>query len=350
MIRSFCKSRFALLFARTMLVSLVALLIVACSNTSTGPQAAASPTASVNGFGVAANHVHSLLVFPSHVLILATHYGLFRSQDDGASWQEVAGGPHQLMDGLLTLPAVIPYAGPVGLYTSADEGRTWKLSIPAASLTSKSIFVVAPGNETPDEVYVYVPDLGPLGLEISLDNGQHFSKTGTLPFGSIFGLLAIPGVPGHVIAYGSDGMASSTDGGIHWQVYTTINGGIDNMTTAGPHSPIYASGDAGIYSSLDGGKTFKLVYTQASFTSLAVSPIQPQVVYGKTGTSTYRSNDGGHSWNALPHISGNLAVLAVDPTNAADVFLSLSYPTELYRLNQNSSGWLSLTPPTLAPA
>lgn len=362
MVRTFCKSRFALLFARTMLVSLIALLIVACSNTSTGPQAAASPTpAPVNGFGVAANHVHSLLVFPSHVLILATHYGLFRSQDDGVSWQEVAGGPHQLMDGLmtyalvasplnpqrlyvLTLPAVIPYTGPVGLYTSADQGRTWKLSIPDTSLTSKTIFVVAPGNETPDEVYVYVPDLGPLGLEISLDNGQHFSKTGTLPFGSIFGLLAIPGVPGHVIAYGSDGMASSTDGGIHWQVYNTINGGIDDLTTAGPHSPIYASGDAGIYSSPDGGKTFKLVYTQASFTSLAVSPIQPQMVYGKTGTSTYRSNNGGHSWNALPHISGNLAVLAVDPTNASDVFLSLSYPTELYRLNQDSSGWLSLTP------
>jgi photosystem II stability/assembly factor-like uncharacterized protein len=139
-------------------------------------------------------------------------------------------------------------------------------------------------------------------------------------------------------------MASSTDGGIHWQVYNTINGGIDDVTTAGPHSPIYASGDAGIYSSLDGGKTFKLVYTQASFTSLAVSPVQTQVVYGKTGTSTYRSNDGGHSWNALPHIRGNLAVLAVDPTNAADVFLSLSYPTELYRLKQDSSGWLSLTP------
>jgi photosystem II stability/assembly factor-like uncharacterized protein len=102
MVRTFCKYRFALLFARTMLVSLVALLIVACSDNPTGPQAAASPTAPVNGFGVAANHVHSLLVFPSHVLILATHYGLFRSQDNGASWQEVAGGPHQLMDGLMT--------------------------------------------------------------------------------------------------------------------------------------------------------------------------------------------------------------------------------------------------------
>ena len=90
-----------------MLVSLIALLIVACSDNSTGPQVAASPApAPVNGFGVAANHVHSLLVFPSHVLIMATHYGLFRSQDDGLSWQEVAGGPHQLRDGLMTYALV----------------------------------------------------------------------------------------------------------------------------------------------------------------------------------------------------------------------------------------------------
>lgn len=362
MVRSLYNFRPALYFMRFMPLSLIALLLVACISNTGGTQPEASPTpAPVNGFGIAANHVHSLLVLPNHVLILATHYGLFRSQDEGTTWQEVAGGPHQLMGGLmtyamvvsplnpqrlyvLTLPAINPHAGIVGLYTSDDQGHTWKLSISATSLTSKTIFVVAPGNETPDEVYVYVPDLGPLGLKISLDDGQHFSKTGTLPFGSIFGLLAIPGAPGHVIAYGSEGMASSTDGGIHWQVYNNISSGIDDLTTAGPHSPIYASGDAGIYSSLDSGKTFKLVYTQASFTSLTVSPLQPLVIYGKTGTNVYRSNDCGQSWSALPHISGNLAVLAADPTDTFTVYLSLSYPTELYRLSQDSKGWLSLTP------
>jgi hypothetical protein len=37
-------------------------------------------------------------------------------------------------------------------------------------------------------------------------------------------------------------------------------------------------------------------------------------------------------------------VLAVDPANALEVYLSLSYPTALYRLGQNDKGWLSLTP------
>src|SRR6266496_46036 len=362
MFRSISSSRPSLFIVRSLLLSIIALLLVACGGDTTGTQLTANPTAvQVNGFGTVANHVHSLVVLPSHFLVLATHYGLFRSQDGGTSWQEVAGGSNQQMDGLmtyslaysplnpqrlfvLTQPAIISHAGTVGLYTSADEGRTWKLSIAAASITSKTIFVLTPGNDTPDEVYVYLSELGALGLKRSLDDGQHFSSTGTLPFGLIFGVLAVPGVPGHLLAYGSDGMAYSTDGGIHWQVIKNITGGINDVTTAGSHSPIYASGDAGIYSSLDDGKTFQLVYTQASFASLTVSPIQPQVIYGKTGTGVYRSEDGGHRWNALPHISGNLAVLSADPTNISDVYLSLSYPTELYRLSQHSKGWLSLTP------
>lgn len=347
---------------RSLLLSIIVLFLAACGGGTTGTQPAANPTAApVNGFGTAANHVHSLVVLPSHVLVLATHYGLFRSRDSGTSWQEVAGGSNQQMEGLmtyslgysplnpqrlyvLTQPAVISHKGMVGLYTSADEGHTWKLSIAAASITTKTIFVLAPGNDTPDEVYVYLSELGALGLKRSLDDGQHFSSTGTLPFGLIFGVLAVPGAPGHLLAYSSDGMAYSTDGGIHWQVIKNITGSINNVTTAGPHSPIYASGDAGIYSSLDGGITFQLVYTQASFASLTVSPMQPKVIYGKTGTGVYRSEDGGHSWNVLPHISGNLAVLSADPTNASGVYLSLSYPTELYRLSQDSKGWMPLTP------
>jgi photosystem II stability/assembly factor-like uncharacterized protein len=362
MFRSISSSRPPLFLVHSLLLSLIALLLIACGGDTTSTQPAANPTPErINGFGTAANHVHSMVTLPSHVLVLATHYGLFRSQDGGTSWQEVAGGSNQQMDGLmtyslaysplnpqrlyvLTQPAVIPHAGTVGLYTSADEGRTWKLSIAAASITSKTIFVLAPGNDTPDEVYVYLSELGALGLKRSMDDGQHFSSTGTLPFGLIFGVLAIPGAPGHVLVYGSDGMAYSADGGIHWQVIKNITGGINDVTTAGPHSPIYASGDAGIYASRDGGITFQLVYTQASFASLTVSPMQPQVIYGKTGTSVYRSEDGGHSWNALPHISGNLAALSADPTDISGVYLSLSYPTELYHLSQDSKGWLSLTP------
>src|SRR5215467_10374584 len=137
----------------SLLLGLIGLLLVACGGDTSGAQTTASPTiVQVNGFGTAENHVHSLVVLPPNILVMATHYGLFRSQDGGKSWQEVAGGNNQLMQGLmtysltnstlnpqrlyvLTQPAVIPHAGTVGLYTSADEGRTWKLSIASATIT-----------------------------------------------------------------------------------------------------------------------------------------------------------------------------------------------------------------------
>lgn len=345
------------------MLGLVLLLMSACdtTNNTTNTQSATPPAlVPVNAFGSAANHVHSLLAFPNHVLLLATHYGLFRSENDGATWKEVASGPGQPMQGLMTYSlnysplnpqrlyvltqiAVVPHPGILGLYTSADQGRTWKLAIPTASVAS-SIFMEAPGNDTPNEVYIYIPDLGALGLRVSLDNGQHFSSTGTLPFGSISGVLPLPGAPGQLLAYGSSGIARSTDGGAHWQVLKSVDSPINEMTTPGPHRPIYASGDAGIFSSLDGGKTFTLVNSQASYASLTVSPEQPQILYGETASAIYRSSDGGHTWTALPHISGNLGKLAVDPGNALQVYLSLNYPTAVYYLGQNSTGWQSRTP------
>src|SRR5690242_19317735 len=253
MFRSLMSSRSSKYLIGAVLLGLIGSLLVACGGDTSGVQATASPTiVQVNGFGTAENHVHSLEVFSPNVLMLATHYGLFRSQDGGKSWQEVAGGNNQFMQGLmtysltyssinsqrlyvLTQPAVIPHAGTVGLYTSADQGRTWKLSIALSSITSRTIFVVAPGNDTPDEVYIYLSELGPQGLKRSLDNGQHFTSTGTLPFGSIFGVLAIPGAPGHLLAYSSDGMAYSNDGGIHWQVIKSIASSVNDVTTAGPN-------------------------------------------------------------------------------------------------------------------
>ena len=342
-----------------LILAAIALLLVGCNSAQNTPDTSQVP---VNGFGVSSNHVHSLLIFPSHVVLMATHYGIYRSQNDGTTWQLVAGGPNQLMSGLmeyamtvsplnpqrlfvLTRPSVIHNIGIPGVYTSADQGRTWKLSIADSTISSTYPYTATAGNDTPDEVYIYQSELGNLGLKRSLDDGQHFSTTGALPFGSIFGILALPNEPGHLIVYGSQGMASTADGGIHWQVIAGINGGIQDMTIAAQHQPIYAAGDAGVYSSTDDGKTFKLVYSQHPFYSLTISSQNPQIVYGKTGTNTYRSSDGGRTWIALPHLSGSITVLVVVPGDPSEIYASLSYPTELYRLNATGTGWTSLTPP-----
>jgi hypothetical protein len=348
-----------------MVLAAIALLLVGCNSGNNGGGQATPDTSQVpvNGFGVSSNHVHSLLVLSPHVLLLATHYGIYRSQNDGTTWQLVAGGPNQSMTDLmeyamtasplnpqrlfvLTRPSAIPTKGIPGVYTSADQGRTWKLSIADSTISPGYPYTATAGNDTPDEVYIYQSELGNLGLKRSLDDGQHFSTAGTLPFGSIFGILALPNEPGHLIVYGSQGIANTTDGGIHWQVVAGISGGVQEMTIAAPHQPIYAAGDAGIYTSTDDGKAFKLVYNDHPYYSLAVTAQNPQLLYGKTGTNLYRSSDGGTSWTALPHLSGGtFSVLVVVPGDPSEIYASLSYPTAMYRLNAAGTGWTSLTPP-----
>jgi photosystem II stability/assembly factor-like uncharacterized protein len=338
----------------------VLLMLAACGGGDTGAAEMATPTpARVNGFGTAANHPHSMLALPNKVLLLATHYGLFRSEDNGATWKVTAGGAGQLMEGMMTYSLtnntlndqhlyvltqqVAPtLKGTLGLYTSADQGRTWKLS--NASATLGNIFMAAGGNDTADQVYIYLNDLGPLGLKVSMDGGQHFTDTGKLPFSSFTKLLVVPGAPGHLLVGSSDGLARSTDGGQHWEVIKNITGAILSLTTPGPKGAIYASGDAGIYVSHDGGATFSSVYTKSSLGEIVVAPSQPQVLYAKTGTAIYRSSDGGRTWNTLPRVKGNMYSLAADPTNPEQVYLSLSYPAEVYRFDQSNQSWTSLTP------
>src|SRR5256885_17055359 len=84
-------------------LALVLLLVSACGPNNTTTQPEATPTqAPVNGFGTATNHARSLLALPNHVLVLATQYGIFRSQGSGEALKEEAPRPHQLMQGVMT--------------------------------------------------------------------------------------------------------------------------------------------------------------------------------------------------------------------------------------------------------
>ncbi|GAC1643624.1 MAG: hypothetical protein NVS4B12_08050 [Ktedonobacteraceae bacterium] len=121
------------------------------------------------------------------------------------------------------------------------------------------------------------------------------------------------------------------------------------MALAGPHSPIYASGDEGTYVSKDEGKTF-IQINQDYHPQLVASPSQPQVLYSHTYLHIIRSSDGGKTWSDLPTLksnnsnAGSYSNVAVDADNAAKVFLSISYPTEVYSLDLGSTTWVSLTP------
>lgn len=348
-----------------MLLIMFLLESAACSSWNDIGLGTTSPTVqpNVNGFGTASNHPHALLAFPNHVLVLATHYGTFRSGDGGQKWEQVGGGAGQSMDGLMSYSLtasslhqqrlyvltqlVQPNAkGTVGLYASNDQGRTWQLATAASNLAAnKTIYLAEAGNDSADQVYVYLPALGKAGLKVSMDGGKHFSDTGLFPFGDMTTLIVIPGAKGHLIAGSSSGMAQSSDSGKHWKIIQGVNSSIYSIVSAGLHQPIYADGDDGLSASQDGGQTFTRVNPQATYgSSLTVSPLQPQVLYGHTAQAVYQSTDGGKTWHTLPQVKGQLYNLVADPSQVQEVYLTMSYPTKVYHFSQTRQAWSSLTP------
>lgn len=336
-------------------LGLVVLLLSACSSTANISQSSVPVTQNVNGFGTAANHVHAMLALPSQVLVLATHYGLYRSTNDGKNWS----GPNATMNNMMVSSlssspldlqhlyvlaehSLSTQSGGVGLYASVDGGVSWKF-VSQATVTGKMYTAVA-GNRSANEVYAYVPTKGGHGLLVSEDGGQHFSSPGALPFGQILGIQPLPGKPGQVLVYSNDGVARSSDGGAHWQMVKSFNAAVYNMSTGGVNSTIYASGDQGIFTSQDGGKSFTLVDANDHYSALTATPNQAETVYGKTGRSIYKSMDGGHTWKALPQVQGNLENLVPDPQTPSRLFLSLSYPSGVQMYNAQNGSWSSLTP------
>src|ERR1700738_4281464 len=101
------------------MLAAIALLLAGCSGDNGGGNGQSTPgttQAPVNGFGISSNHVHSLFVLSPQVLLLATHYGIYRSQDNGTTWQLVAGGPNQLMSGLMEYGMTASALNPQRLY------------------------------------------------------------------------------------------------------------------------------------------------------------------------------------------------------------------------------------------
>lgn len=332
--------------------------LAACGNNAQGKGA---------DFGDTKNHIHSMVALPGHpgTLLVATHYGLFRTTDGGQTWAKVLGDSGQLAQNLMDINLTVSpvnaervyveaitfpdlpktNAGIPGIYTSTDGGATWQLSGALTNLPSSAVYYMVAGSASDKQLYAYFQGLGAQGLFESMDAGVHWQLSGMIPDTQSQGLVVDPARPGHLFVYSENaGLSVSNDGGAHWLPVPGIKDGISKAVLVG--SMMYATGDDGVFVSQDSGAHFTLTSTTTTFSFLGSSTAHPTTVFGLTGTQLFVTTDGGQTWKMLAIPPSHLLApnLSVEPDSGQAVYLGNSYPVAVYSSSDNGQQWSQIAP------
>ena len=322
--------------------------------------ACGGPASGTTTYGGPNNHLHDMLALRDvpHTVLLASHIGLYRTVDAGRSWQEVAGGPGQAMDGLMLFKLaqspvdaqrvyVVAIPRPdnpkaaratPGIYTSSDAGRTWAVAAPLSAFPATGIFSLGTGASGAGVVFVTLPSLGNVGVYRSDDAGRHWQALPAVPTGNPSGITGDPANSQRLYLWSlSDGLYVSGNGGASWTPAAGVSGGIFSVSIA--DDMVYASGDSGLYVSSDGGGSFRLTDARDTFSAVTAAPRSPTQAYALTGDAVFVSADGGITWKGGGATSRHPGVLAIDPANAATAYIGFSYPIGVAVTTSGGASW-----------
>ena len=247
---------------------------------------------------------------------------LQRSDDGGEHWVLQPGPPSDFALRLVVPPGApntVLLTGSRGVWRSLDSGLTWR---PAS--TGLSGFVIADMAVAGDIDGTLYTSPGNEGVFRSRDHGGQWKRIVSGLNDDSFGnpVLAVDPRNPEILWAGGRQLHQSRDGGDHW---------------LGVSLPGSDEGRSIVKILLDPVRDgFMYVTTYA--------PIGPDTV----GPFTFRSADGGHSWQPLPRFTSTAAVLALAPSDGALYVFSNS--GELFRSLDGGSSWRRITQAAVPPS
>jgi photosystem II stability/assembly factor-like uncharacterized protein len=239
---------------------------------------------------------HALLVSPvdARQIVLGTHSGLYESSDAGRTWRKGPLAGNDAMNLVRTKSGLVWAAGHNVLFASRDGGRTWSETRPEG-LPGLDLHGFAADPTDGDTLYAAVAQEG---LFRSSDSGRTFSRVSAEVGPNVYGLSVTP--TGRILAADpSVGVYSSDDGGKTWKVALGEPAIGVALSPARPRRVLVTG--RGIFLSPDGGSSWRtILVVEGGFGPVAWAPSDPRVGYAIGGGRTlYVTRDGGASWQPV---------------------------------------------------
>jgi photosystem II stability/assembly factor-like uncharacterized protein len=256
------------------------------------------PTGSIGALAIAPSQPDTIYVGSGEGLQrpdLSTGDGIYKSTDGGKTWEHLGLRDGQQIGAIIVDPK------------NAERLFVAVLGHPYGPNTERGVFRSTDGGRTFERVLFKDENTGAVALAFD-------PKTSKTIYATLWAARQGPWENGGWQGPGS-GLFKSTDGGATWKQLTkglpTVEQGLGRIGIAvAPSEPkrMYACVDApqlgGIYRSDDAGDSWQRVNDEvrvwgrgSDFAEVKVDPRNPDIVYS-ANTSTYRSNDGGHTFHA----------------------------------------------------
>ena len=291
--------------------------------------------------------------------------GTFKTTDHGNSWTNIPDGglSHPWADELVVSPhdpeTVWEVADVGEVFKTMDGGITWNKIINPYSdgFRFGSVYALAPAPSDSDIIYALKSGFG-IFKTTNAGGSWQFLHQSEIDYTYT---IAIDPTNPDIVYSGYNPkpfqkwamIRKTTDGGETWRTSLYVPDATGLTSVAIDHSnpdTVYAgsTGKGGyIWVSRNAGDSWGKVNENFNFTNIhvmTVDPINPNVAYaGIWGGGTFKTTDGGQSWNQLPNdptISSS--AILVDPSNPDIIYLGDRTSPRIFHSNNGGETWKTL--------
>ena len=295
-----------------------------------------------------------------NILYIATNSYVYKSRDEGATWQNISRGMTHSRVISMAIDPLFPanvYAGTKGdaVFKSYNGGQNWTSKragledVTISSVVHQLVFV--PGSS---QNFFAATSMGVFESETAGDTWIK-RMDGMKEVLMVISLSIDPKQPKTLYAGTSGGVYKSVDGGGWWE---KVNNGLVapevlkssralgvTKIQVDPHDSesVYTATLTGLYKTKNGGQSWKKIgqdLPDHMLSDLIVDPVSPETIYVASREGVHKSSDGGKIWRAINDGLDNLNIraLALSPLDAQILYVGTN-GSGLYRSRVSGESW-----------